>query len=447
MANSTPDALPQTSPFAPKPTIVIGGGFGGLRCAQELGGTGIPVILIDRRNFHLFQPLLYQVATGMLSPANITSPLRRLTRFDKNVTTLMDDVTGIDVAARTVTLRSGRVIEYGNLVVAAGAVTSYFGNNQWAEHAIGMKSIEEATIIRARVLSAFEKAERSYIPGQMEHPTLRFVVVGAGPTGVEMAGAISEICHHAMAGEFRNIDPTKAEVLLIDGADRVLPPFHPTSSAAAQKQLEDIHVKVLLKAKALDVGPGYIKIATPEGEQTIQSSVIIWAAGVTGAPLGAVIAKQTGVPLERGGRVRVEPDCSLANHPEIFVIGDLGHYQHGTERPIPGVAPAAVQQGEYVAKVILARHDGEHAPKPFEYHDKGSMAIIGRSLAVAEMPMPGKKSWKFSGHLAWMAWLFVHIMYLTRFQNRILVLVQWGWQYIGKGRSARMITSINGTDA
>jgi NADH dehydrogenase len=419
--------------------VIIGGGFGGLLTARGLGKTQADVVLIDRRNHHLFQPLLYQVATGGLSPANIAAPLRALVKGQANTQVLLGDVTRIDVENNVVEMGEEKV-GFDYLVLATGAGQSYFGNNQWAEVAPGLKSLEDATRIRRDVLLAFEEAEKETDPAR-QRALLTFVVVGAGPTGVELAGALAEISHRTLRGEFRNIDPTKAHVMLIEGADRVLPPFAPSLSAYTESALRDLGVHVRKRCKVVNIEPGLLEVqsldrpnAPPE---RIEAANILWAAGVEASPLGRQLAEATGAKVDRAGRVIVERDCSLADRPEIFVIGDLAHFQHGVDaQPLPGLAPVAMQQGRHVAKVLRLRLGGDsRSALPFEYLDKGSMAVIGRRRAVAQV-------WKLrlSGLFAWFAWLFIHLLYLAEFQNRVLVMIQWGWNFVTRNRAARLIT-------
>ncbi|MEL7059889.1 MAG: NAD(P)/FAD-dependent oxidoreductase [Acidobacteriota bacterium] len=419
--------------------VAIGGGFGGLALARALGGGPLRVTVVDRRNHHLFQPLLYQVATGALSPANIASPLRALFKRHQNVTSLLGEVTDVDLDARRVTV-DGEDIAYDALVVASGSTQSYFGNDAWADRAPGLKTIDDATMIRRRVLLAFEQAEREPDPRKRE-ALMTFVVVGGGPTGVEMAGALAEVAKRTLRREFRRIDPTSARVLLVEGRDRLLPPFLEGSSRRAQRDLEAMGVEVMLQAMVQEIRDVEIEIerrGEAEGSETLMVSAanVVWAAGVQASPLGARLVEQSDAELVRGGKVRVEADCSIAGRPEVFVIGDLAHFEHGGDEPLPGLAPVAMQQGRYVAKILEARTRGRSkAIGPYQYFDKGQMAVIGRSKAVAEM---GKL--RFSGLPAWLAWLFVHLMYVTEFENRILVLIQWGWNYVSRGRSARLIT-------
>ena len=417
--------------------VIVGGGFGGLCAARGLRRAPVRVTVIDRRNHHLFQPLLYQVATGGLSPANIAAPLRSLLRRQRNTQVLLGEVVDFDLDQHRLHLKGGEVVPFDSLVVAAGAGQSYFGNSQWKELAPGLKSIEDATRIRRRVLLAFEQAERERDP-QRVRSLLTFVVVGAGPTGVELAGALAEVSHRTLRGEFRSIDPAAARVLLVEGADRVLGAFSPRLSDRAQQSLEKLGVEVQTGWVVDDVSADSVRLKQGFGEdvpqETVETSNVLWAAGVEASPLGRLLVQGSHAELDRIGRVLVEPDCSLHGRPNVFVIGDLANFSHDLQKPLPGLAPVAMQQGRYVARLIHGRFQGRTMP-PFRYVDKGNMATIGRKMAVAEI---GRL--RFWGLPAWLAWLFVHLMYLAEFENRILVLVQWGWNYVTRNRSARLIT-------
>jgi len=417
--------------------VIIGGGFGGLCAARALRRAPVRVTLIDRRNHHLFQPLLYQVATGGLSPANIATPLRSLLKKTANVSVRLGEVTGFDLDEQMVHLSNGTMVPYDSLIVAAGAGQSYFGRPQWKELAPGLKSLEDATCVRRQVLLAFEKAELAADP-QRVRDLLTFVVVGAGPTGVELAGALAELSGRTLAGEFRNIDPATARVLLVEGAERVLPGFSEAQSKRALRSLEKLGVEVKAGWLVAHITAGEVALKHGIGDDAerlrIQTSNVLWAAGVEGSPLGQHLDRTNGCGLDRSGRVTVQPDCSIKGRPNVFVIGDLANFSHGLERPLPGLAPVAMQQGRYVARVLKRRFEGLSTPA-FRYADKGNLATIGRRMAVAEIA--GLHFW---GLPAWLTWLFVHLMYLTEFENRVLVLVQWGWNYITRNRSARLIT-------
>lgn len=413
--------------------VVVGGGFGGLYATQSLRKAPVSIVLIDKRNFHLFQPLLYQVATGALSPANIAAPLRAILKHQSNVTTLLGEVVDIDVKQRTLQLVEGNQVEYDTLIVAAGVRYNYFGNERWAALAPSLKTIEDATEIRRRVLTAFEQAEKSTDPNQIR-AYLTFVIIGGGPTGVELAGALGEIAHHTLKNNFRHIDPAAAQILLIEGSERVLPPYAPSSSQRAARDLQNLGVTVRTHCLVTDIQPDSVKIKCGDEVETIPTCTVLWAAGVQGVPLAKKLAEATGATLDRAGRVMVEANCSIKDYPNIFVIGDLANYSHQDGKPLPGVAQVAIQQGKYVANVIEARLAGQPAPN-FVYKDLGNMATVGRAAAVAEL---GKVH--LDGLIGWLAWLFVHLINLVEFENRVLVLFQWGWSYLTRNRSARLIT-------
>ncbi|HEV8723898.1 MAG TPA: NAD(P)/FAD-dependent oxidoreductase [Candidatus Binatia bacterium] len=427
MINSTDQKTKKTSRV-----VIIGGGFGGLAAAQALKNAPVEITLIDRRNFHLFQPLLYQVATGWLSPANIASTLRATLKRQKNARVLLAEVIDIDVKARQVLLSDG-VVDYDTLIVATGSRHYYFGNDDWEKIAPGLKTVEDATEIRRRIFVAFEAAERESDPQTLE-ALLTFVIVGGGPTGVELAGALGEIANDTLRHDFRNIDPSKARILLIEGSDRILPSYPAELSERATAFLAKLGVKADVKAVVTELQPGSVTVKRGESLERIPCRTVIWAAGVQASFLGQVIAKATGVKLDRAGRIVVEPDLTLAGYPEIFVIGDLANYSHQTGKPLPGVAPVAMQQGQYVARILQNRITGKSVA-PFHYRDRGSMAIIGRGSAVAHI---GR--FQFTGFIAWLMWLFVHLVQLVEFENKILVLVQWGWYYFSRNRAARLIT-------
>jgi NADH dehydrogenase len=428
--------------------VIVGGGFGGLNVALGLRRAAVEVTLIDRRNFHLFQPLLYQVATGALSPANIAAPLRAIFKRQTNTRVLLGEVTGVDVAGRRVILADGEV-PYDTLVVATGATHAYFGHPEWEGVAPGLKTIEDATEIRRRVLLAFESAERA-ADGAVAGPYLTFVVVGAGPTGVEMAGAVAELARQTLPGNFRRIDPARARILLVEGTDRVLPPFKPKLSEKALHSLRRMGVEVWTSALVTAVRPDEVTVRRGGADEIVKTRTVVWAAGVAASPLGHILGRQSGAAVDRQGRVLVGPELTVTGHPEVFVIGDLAAVPHaavsqeasvpaveaGQAPPptLPGVAPVAIQEGKYVAKLIRRRLAGR-ADVPFVYRDKGSMATIGRASAVADL------GWlQLSGLIAWLAWLFIHLMYLVQFQSRVLVLIQWAWNYVTRNRSARLIT-------
>ncbi len=412
--------------------VIIGGGFGGLHAATSLRNVDANITLIDRRNFHLFQPLLYQVATGALSPANIAAPLRDILKKQKNTEVLLAEVQDFDLANQEVILADGR-IPYDTLILAAGVRHHYFGNDQWESSAPGLKTIEDATEIRRRVLLAFETAERETDPDEIRK-WLTFVVIGGGPTGVELAGALGEIANHTLKHNFRHIDPASAKVILLEGTDRILPPYPIDLSARAAESLTKLGVTVRTNAIVTDIQPDRVTIRTGDQTEIIDAHTVLWGAGVQGSPLGRRLATAAGAELDRAGRIIVQPDLTLPNHPEIFVIGDLANDTHQTGKPLPGVAQVAMQQGRYVARVIQARQEGQTLP-PFHYRDLGNMATIGRAAAVADL---GRLH--FSGWIGWMMWLFIHLLYIVQYQSRLLVFIQWGWSYITRNRAARLIT-------
>lgn len=409
-----------------KRVIIIGGGFAGINAAKTLGGKkGIRVTLIDRRNHHLFQPLLYQVAMAALSPADIAVPIRAILSGYKNVDVLLGNVTGIDYKAKVVKADFGD-LPYDYVILACGASHSYFGHNEWEPHAPGLKSLEEATEIRRRVLTAFENAEREK-DREKQRELLTFIVVGAGPTGVELAGALGEISRYTLGRDFRNIDPSRARVILIEGGPRILPTFHPSLSEKAARALESLGVTIWTSSVVTDVRADGLSI----GKESIAARTIVWAAGVQPSELN----KSLGVELDRGGRIIVEEDLSIKGHPEVFATGDQAHFSHKLTQPIAGLCPAAIQEGKHAAANILADLKGKKR-KPFRYLDKGTMATIGRSFGIVQT-----KSLKLGGFVAWLGWLFVHIFYLIGFRNRLIVFIQWAWSYVTLSRGARLITS------
>ena len=415
--------------------VILGGGFGGLGAAMKLKRTPVEVTLVDRCNYHLFQPLLYQVATGTLSPANIASPLRNILKWHKNTRVLLAEATGIDAANRRVILSDGS-IEYDTLVVSTGSSHQYFGHDEWEEFAPGLKTVEDATDMRRRILLAFETAERETDPEKLR-AWMTFVIVGGGPTGAELAGALGEIANDTLRRDFRNIAPSKARIILVEVADRVLPVYPPQLSAAARKMIERLGVTVRTGAMVTDIRKESVTVREGDRTETIPTRTILWAAGVLGSPLGRIVAQETGATFDKAGRVNVEPDLTLPGHPEIFVIGDLARFTHQTGQPLPGVAQPAIQEGRYVAGAIARRLRGKE-PKPFHYVDKGNLATIGRGAAVADL------NWlRLSGFPAWLLWIFIHLLYIVEFQNRLLVFVQWAWFYFTYDRSARLITGKN----
>lgn len=412
--------------------VIIGGGFGGLYAAKELGRAPVQVTLVDKRNFHLFQPLLYQVATGTLSPADISSPLRGILSGNRNTKVLMDEVVDIDSSQQTVILRGGE-LEYDTLIVATGVSHHYFGNDHWKPTAPGLKTVEDALEMRRRIFMAFEAAEKETDPDQRK-AWLTFVIVGGGPTGVELAGAIAELAFKTLKQDFRDIDTGEARILLLEGMDRILPPYPPELSAKAAESLTDLGVTICTKTLVTNIENNIVTAKQNDQIEQIPAKTILWAAGVKASAMGKVLEQRTGAALDRSGRVVVEPDLSIANHPNIFVVGDLANYTHQDGKPLPGVAPVAVQEGQYVARLIKERLSGKTIP-PFRYNDSGSLAVIGQNKAVADL---GR--FKFSGPLAWLIWVFAHIYYLIEFDNKLIVLLQWGWNYFTRNRGARLIT-------
>ncbi len=408
--------------------VIIGGGFGGLEAAKALGNAPVDVTVIDRRNFHLFQPLLYQVATGSLSPGEISAPLRATLRKRKNVRVLLGEAVSIDAERRVLILADGS-IPYDTLIVAPGTENSYFGHKDWPRFAPGLKSIEDATTMRHKVLYAFEAAERETDPARRD-AWLTFVIVGGGPTGVELAGALAEIATDTLRNDFRSIKPQNAKILLLEGGPRVLPAYPPDLSAQAEKSLVKLGVRPRTNVRVTQIDAEGVTVS---GGERIATRTVLWAAGVKSSELGQVLKDHAGATLDREGRVIVGPDLSIPGHPEIFVIGDLAHYERDGI-PLPGVAPVAMQEGRYVARVIRNRLKG-HETKPFHYFDKGSLAVIGRKSAVVQI---GRLH--MHGLIAWLIWLFVHLMYLVGFSNRFIVFFRWGIQYLTFDRGARLIT-------
>lgn len=405
--------------------VIIGGGFGGLWAAKALANKPVNVTLIDRKNHHVFQPLLYQVATAVLSPGEIATPIRRILHYAKNIEVILGEAVDFDTNVNTVTLDDGTMVPFDYLIVAAGARHAYFGNDHWETSAPGLKTIEDAVEIRRRVLLAFELAERkAALSGNIE--PLSFVVVGGGPTGVELAGAIAGIARQALAKDFKAIDTRKANVILFEGSDRVLGTFAADLSDSAKIQLEELGVDVRLNSFVTDIEPGRVKV----GDEWIECDVVLWATGVAASPLG----KRLGAETDKAGRVLVEPDLSLPGHKNIFVIGDMASIKQKNGEPVPGVSPAAMQMGSFAAKSILADLKNRERTA-FVYVDKGSMATIGRSRAIAQIA-----GLKLKGFIAWLFWLFLHVFFLIGFRNRILVMLEWFWAYLTRERSARLIT-------
>ena len=422
--------------------VVVGGGFGGLQAVRKLRGAAVDITLVDRQNFHLFQPLVYQVATGALSAAEIAAPLRGVLKRQANARVVLAEVTGFDVERRQAVLdhlpngRRGVRLDYDTLVVAGGSQYSYFGNDDWRARAPELKSLAGALDIRNRILRAFEAAEVE-VDDEQRRSWLTFVVIGGGPTGVEMAGQIAELARETLRGEFRLVDPRSTRVLLVETADRVLTSFPPKLSQKAGRALEQLGVTPLVGHTVVDVGSGHVAIRAAGGEvQEVRARTVVWAAGVAASPLAAALASAAGAEIDQAGRLAVQADLTLPGHPEVFALGDMVRVVQGdgTIADLPGLAPVAMQQGRYVGRVIRNRLRN-HATEPFRYVDKGNLATIGRSKAVAEI-----KGIRIAGLAAWVTWLLVHLFYLIGFQNRLLVVTRWMFSYVTRGRGARLIS-------
>jgi NADH dehydrogenase len=409
--------------------VIIGAGFGGLTAAKELAGKPFDVTLVDQHNYHLFQPLLYQVATAGLAPSDIAAPIRGILSHAENVNVVLAQVSGVDVEGRAV-IAEGRRIPFDDLIVATGARHAYFGHDNWASYAPGLKTLDDATYLRRRILLAFEKAETEPDPDERRR-LLNFVVVGGGPTGVEMAGAIAELSKRALAADFRSIDPREGRIILVEAAPRLLLPFDPALSETAKRSLEQLGVEVRLGSAVTDCDCGGATL----GPERIEARTIIWAAGVMASPAGAWL----GVDTDRAGRVKVGPDLSVSGHADIFVIGDTALALGADGKPIPGVAPVAKQQGRYVANFLVARERGRTVA-PFRYRDFGSLATIGRKRAVADL-----RGLKVRGFLAWMLWSLAHIYFLIGFRSRLIVAMNWAWNYVTFQRGTRLITGLTGS--
>jgi len=417
--------------------VVIGGGFAGMACVRALRKANVEIKLVDRRNFHLFQPLLYQVASGALSPANIAAPLRSIFRRQKNVQVLLGAVKDFNMIDRRIVMEDQSSIPFDYLVVATGSTHHYFGRDtEWEPLAPGLKTIEDATEIRRRILTAFEQAERTEDLGKRAS-LLTFVIVGGGPTGVEMAGSICELARQSMKQDFRTIDPSTARILLIENSKLILDKYHVSLSEVAARDLKGLGAEIWNETRLLEIHPDHVIVSHDGKSNRINTNTVIWAAGVKASMLGKKLADAIDAPdrIDRSGRIAVDSQCAISEHPNIFVIGDMAAFSLPDAKTLPGVAPVAVQQGDFVGKLIAKSIRGSRPTKPFQYWDKGNMATIGRSHAIVEA---GRI--RMSGKIAWLAWLFIHIMYLARFENRILVLFQWFWNYITRNRTARLIT-------
>ncbi len=424
----------------PHRVVILGGGFGGLYAAQKLKHAPVQVTVIDRRNFHLFQPLLYQVATGALSPGEISAPIRGILAKQKNTRVLLGDAADIDPVAKRISLKDGADVNYDSLILATGSQSSYFGNNQWKKWAPPLKSVEDAITIRHKILWAFEAAERAQSIEDRQ-AWLTFVIVGAGATGVELAGSLGEIANETLKYDFRSIRPQDARIMVLDGAPRTLMAYPEDLSRKAEEQLVRLGVRVRSGVKVIGVDSTGVAIQTTAGvDEHIASRTVIWAAGVAVSDFGRILAERTGAETDRGGRIKVAPNLTIPSHPDIFVVGDLAYSAGEDGKPLPGVAQVAMQGGVYVAKAITARLKG-HPSQPFKYFNKGDMAVIGRGAAIANT-----FGLHLSGFPAWLAWLFIHLLYLVEFQSRIVVLVQWGFLYLSHSRSALLITGHTATD-
>ena len=420
--------------------LILGGGFAGLNAAQRLRRAPVEVTLIDRRNFHLFQPLLYQVATGSLSPGEISAPLRGVLSRQKNALVLLGEAADIDPDAKQVKLRDGASFAYDSLIVATGSKTSYYGNDAWREHAPSLKTIEEATAIRHKILYAFEWAERSATEAEARE-WLTFVIVGAGATGLELAGALAEIANETLKNDFRRINPKEARIILMEGGNRVLSAYPPDLSEKAENLVKGLGVEVMKGVMATAIDSSGVTYKRGESTEKLAAKTVLWAGGVMTTSFGKKLAERTKAETDRSGRIKVQPDLTIPNYPDIFVVGDLAAAQTKDGKPLPGVAQVAIQGGTYAAKSIRARLRGKKELPPFHYFDKGDMAVIGRAAAVANVF--GLHFW---GLPAWIIWLFIHLMYIVEFQNRVLVFVQWGFEYLTFSRGARLITGSGDGD-
>jgi NADH dehydrogenase len=419
--------------------VILGGGFGGLYAAQALKRASLDITLIDRRNFHLFQPLLYQVATGSLSPGEVAAPIRSVLSNQKNTRVLLGEAVDIDPVSKSVLLKDGAAVPYDSLIVATGSQGSYFGHDEWKTWAPGLKTVEDATTIRHKILLAFEAAERTTDP-TARCTWLTFVIVGAGPTGVELAGALGEIANHSLKHDFRSIDPKDARIIIVDGGKRALASYPEDLSKSAERQLHNLGTRVRTGVTVTNVDEDGVTLKTPTGEEHIASHTVIWAAGVAVTEFARTLAKKTNAPTDRAGHIQVAPDLSIPNFPDIYVVGDLALINDKDGKPLPGVAQVAMQTGSYVARAIANKAAGKPASKPFSYLNKGDIAVIGRAAAVANV-----FGVHVSGFLAWLIWLFIHLMYIVEFQSRILVLVQWAFLYLTFNRGARLITGMAAT--
>jgi NADH dehydrogenase len=420
--------------------LILGGGFAGLNAAQKLKRAPVEVTLVDRRNFHLFQPLLYQVATGSLSPGEIAAPLRGVLSRQKNARVLLGEAVDIEPDAKRVILRDGAAFDYDSLIVATGSQTSYYGNDAWREWAPSLKTIEEATAIRHKILYAFEWAERAATEDEAR-AWLTFVIVGAGATGLELAGALAEIANETLKNDFRRINPKEARIILMEGGNRVLTAYPEDLSAKAEKLVERLGVEVMKGVMVTDVDAAGVTYKSEKGIERLAARTVLWAGGVMTTEFGNKLAERTKSETDRSGRIKVKPDLTVPNYPDVFIVGDLASAAAPDGKPLPGVAQVAIQGGAYAAKAIRARLTGVKDLPAFRYFDKGDMAVIGRAAAVANI-----FGLHVSGLPAWLIWLFIHLMYIVEFQNRVLVFVQWGFEYLTFSRGARLITGTSDTD-
>jgi len=421
--------------------VILGGGFGGLNAAQTLKRASVEITLIDRRNFHLFQPLLYQVATGSLSPGEIAAPLRSVLSRQKNARVLLGEATDIDPEAKQVILRDGAAYAYDSLIVATGSKTSYYGNEAWRVWAPSLKTVEEATAIRHKILYAFECAERAPTE-EAARAWLTFIIVGAGATGVELAGALAEIANETLRNDFRRINPREARIHLMEGGPRILPAFPEDLSARAEKLVARLGVDITKNVMVTEIDAEGVTYKSGDESKRLAAKTVLWAGGVTTNTFGRKLGERTKAETDRSGRIKVLPDLTVPGYPDIFVVGDLASAQDADGKTLPGVAQVAMQGGAYAAKTIKARLKGEKAAQPFHYFNKGDMAVIGRAAAVANV-----FGFHWAGLFAWLAWLFVHLMYIVEFQSRVLVFVQWGFEYLTFSRGARLITGVAATDS
>jgi NADH dehydrogenase len=421
--------------------IILGGGFGGLAAAKNLKRAPVEVTLIDRRNFHLFQPLMYQIATGSLSPGDIAAPLRSVLSKQKNTQVLLGEAVDVDADAKRVILRDGACFEYDSLIVATGSQTSYYGNDSWREWAPSLKSVEEATAIRHKILYAFERAERSVTEVEAR-AWLTFVIVGAGATGMELSGALAEIATETLRHDFRKINPTEARIILMEGAPRVLGAFPEDLSAKAEKLVTRLGVEVIKGVMVTNINADGVTFKRGDSVEQLAARTVLWAGGVTATPFGTKLAERTRAETDRNGRITVNRDLTIPKYPDIFILGDLARAMDKEGKPLPGVAQVAMQGGAYAAKAIRKRLSGETELPPFHYFNKGDMAVIGRAAAVANI-----FGFHVSGLPAWLIWLFIHLIYIVEFQSRVLVFIQWGFEYLTFSRGARLITGEAATDS